>query len=65
MRDSTKDRKGEKNHFEKNLEFWTFRGKPTMDPSGGRGVNIMAVSNFMAAYLKIGVDYEFDTVVDI
>jgi hypothetical protein len=43
----------------KNFDFLTFREKLTLDPSGGR-VNIMADGNFLATYLKIGVDYEFD-----
>jgi hypothetical protein len=48
-----------KKKFKKNVDFWTFRGKPTLYPPGGR-VNIMADANFLATYLKIGVDYEFD-----
>jgi hypothetical protein len=41
------------------LDLSCFRGKPTLDPPGGR-VNIMTDANFMATYLKIGLDYEFD-----
>jgi hypothetical protein len=48
-----------KNTFEKKCDCWTFRRKPTLDPSGGR-VNIMADGNFLSTYLEIGVDYEFD-----
>jgi hypothetical protein len=46
-------------YLKKNVDFWTFRGKSTLDPPGGR-VNIMADTNFFANYFKIGVDYEFD-----
>jgi hypothetical protein len=45
--------------LKKSRFLWTFRGKPTLDPPGGR-VNIMADGSFLATYLKKGVDYEFD-----
>jgi hypothetical protein len=36
------------------VDFWTFREKPTLDPPGGR-VNIMVDGNLLATYLKIGL----------
>jgi hypothetical protein len=48
----------QKSSFEK-MSIFGLRGKPTLEPPGGR-VNIMADCNFLATYLKKGVDYEFD-----
>jgi hypothetical protein len=51
-------KKCKKNDFEKMSIFGLF-GKTDFGPPGGR-VNIMADGNFLATYLKIGLDYEFN-----
>jgi hypothetical protein len=45
--------------IKKKIYFRTFRGKPTLYPLGEK-VNIMADSNFVATFQKIGVYDEFD-----
>jgi hypothetical protein len=50
-------KKVQNNYFEKNTIFGLFgENRLWIGPPGGR-VNIMADGNFLATYLKMGVDY--------